>query len=225
MYSTKWTIFLYRSNPPNCKAVPYSTNNNFINVSLCYALVACLPNLIVTTGQPWLISGFVQLVLILAFIITRACWVSEWVSEWGSEGSRGNLSSSIAQLTNKDSLNPQIDTPLFATNENPLQLYHSPGPKIFAFNLTMHGYFEVIMRAIHHSQSLNYLTSQSRVRVLNGPWRLEATLTSSQASPFWSHLTYVAFQNNLFIERIDTSELSYLCISSICALFYNCAWM
>ena len=30
-------------------------------------------------------------------------------------------------------LKPNIDTPLFATNSNPLQLYLSPRPKIFAF--------------------------------------------------------------------------------------------
>ena len=32
-------------------------------------------------------------------------------------------------------LNPKVDTPLFATNANPLQLYHYPRAKILAFNL------------------------------------------------------------------------------------------
>ena len=31
-------------------------------------------------------------------------------------------------------LNPKVDTPLFATTANPLQLYHSPRAKILAFN-------------------------------------------------------------------------------------------
>ena len=30
-------------------------------------------------------------------------------------------------------LNPKVDTPLFTTNANPLQLYHSPRMKILAF--------------------------------------------------------------------------------------------
>ena len=32
-------------------------------------------------------------------------------------------------------LNPKVDIPLFATNANPLQLYHSPRENICAFNL------------------------------------------------------------------------------------------
>ena len=32
-------------------------------------------------------------------------------------------------------LNPQVDIPLFATNANPLQLYHSPRAKILAFKV------------------------------------------------------------------------------------------
>ena len=31
-------------------------------------------------------------------------------------------------------LNPKVNTPLFATNANPLQLYYSPRAKILAFN-------------------------------------------------------------------------------------------
>ena len=35
---------------------------------------------------------------------------------------------------NLSCLNPKVDTPLFATNANPLQLCHSPRVKILAFN-------------------------------------------------------------------------------------------
>ena len=36
-------------------------------------------------------------------------------------------------------LNPRVDNPLFASNANPLQLYHSPRVKILAFeSLGMH---------------------------------------------------------------------------------------
>ena len=33
-------------------------------------------------------------------------------------------------------LNPNVDTPLFATNANPLQLCHSPRSKIMAFRVS-----------------------------------------------------------------------------------------
>ena len=36
-------------------------------------------------------------------------------------------------LTRVSTLNPRVDTPLFATTGNPLQLYHSPRAKILAF--------------------------------------------------------------------------------------------
>ena len=36
---------------------------------------------------------------------------------------------------NVPNLNPKVDTPLFATYANPLQLYHSPRAKMLALNV------------------------------------------------------------------------------------------
>ena len=43
-------------------------------------------------------------------------------------------------------LNPKVDIPLFATNANPLQLFHSPRARILSFKaFDAHGEFDVMI--------------------------------------------------------------------------------
>ena len=48
------------------------------------------------------------------------------------------------------SLNPKVDTPLFATNANPLQLYYSPRAKILVFNGGNHNYLFKLLTDTQH---------------------------------------------------------------------------
>ena len=49
-----------------------------------------------------------------------------------------------SQMETPAKLNPKVDTPLFATNGNPLQPYHFPRAKILAFSDV-----EILDRTLH----------------------------------------------------------------------------
>ena len=73
-------------------------------------------------------------------------------------GEDTNDNKRLASEWNLD-LNPKVDIPLFATNANPLQLYHFPKGKILAFNsyhVTLKENVNNCTSAYKHAMTLQY---------------------------------------------------------------------